>query len=178
VPTDSLRLSRRAALRTAAVVAGLSAVLAGCDDEPHRESGSSEDPGGDSRSVPSTDPEIVAALQAAANQVQQLALRYNAVGQTFPSLRARLATGVKYHASHLARLTELGGLQSPQPGKLPPLPKRSVKALAELAGREQALALAHATAAAKLSGQAARLLASIAASESQLAATLTMKAAT
>jgi hypothetical protein len=178
VPTDSLRLSRRAVLRTAAIATGLSAVLAGCDDEPHRTPGSTEGPGGDSRPVPSTDPEIVAALQAAANQVQQLTLRYNAVGQAFPGLRARLATGVKYHASHLARLTELGGLQSPEPGKLPPLPKRSVKALAELAGREQALAVAHATAAAKLSGQAARLLASIAASESQLAATLTVKAAT
>jgi hypothetical protein len=119
---------------------------------------------------------IVAALQTAATQVQQLALRYSTVSQKFPALRTQLSTGVKYHASHLARLKQIGGLKPAQPGKLPPLPTSSSAALADLAGREQKLSVVHATAAAKLSGQAARVLASIAASESQLAATLSRKA--
>ena len=120
---------------------------------------------------------IVAALQTAATQVQQLALRYSTVSQTFPSLLNQLATGVNYHASHLTRLKQIGALRPAQPGKLPALPTNSAAALADLAGREQKLSVVHATAAAKLSGQAARLLASIAASESQLAATLSRKAA-
>lgn len=120
---------------------------------------------------------IVAALQTAATQVQQLALRYSTVSQKFPALRNQISTGVNCHASHLARLTQIGALKPAQPGKLPPLPTSLAAALADLAGREQKLSVVHATAAAKLSGQAARVLASIAASESQLAVTLSRKAA-
>jgi hypothetical protein len=47
--------------------------------------------------------------------------------------------------------------------------------VADLAAREQKLSVAHATAAVRVSGPAARLLASIAASEAQLAATLARK---
>jgi hypothetical protein len=50
-------------------------------------------------------------------------------------------------------------------------------ALADLAGREQQLSVAHATAAGKVSGEPARLLAMVAAAESQLAASLTKKRA-
>jgi hypothetical protein len=120
---------------------------------------------------------IVAALQTAATQVQQLALRYSTVSQKFPALRNQISTGINYHASHLARLKQIGALKPIKPGKLPPVPTRSAAALADLASREQKLSVVHATAAAKLSGQAARVLASIAASESQLAATLSRKAA-
>jgi hypothetical protein len=178
VPTDPFRLSRRTALRTAALAAG-AAVLSGCDGAPDRTGtpGSTEDPNATQPPPPSSDPVIVAALQTAATQVQQLALRYSTVSQKFPALRNQLSTGVNYHASHLAKLKETGALKPAQPGKLPPLPTSSAAALADLASREQKLSVVHATAAAKLSGQAARLLASIAASESQLAATLSRKAA-
>jgi alkanesulfonate monooxygenase SsuD/methylene tetrahydromethanopterin reductase-like flavin-dependent oxidoreductase (luciferase family) len=180
VPTDPFRLSRRTALRAAALAAGAAAVLAGCDSAPDRSGtpGSTEDPNVTPQPPPpSSDPVIVAALQIAATQVQQLALRYSTVTQKFPALRNQLSTGVNFHASHLAKLKETGALKPAQPGKLPPLPTSSAAALADLASREQKLCVAHATAAAKLSGQAARLLASIAASESQLAATLSRKAA-
>jgi hypothetical protein len=180
VPTDPLRLSRRTALRAAALAASTGAVLAGCQDTPDRTGtpGSTEDPNSTQPPPsPSSDPVIVAALQTAATQVQQLALRYSTVSQKFPALRNQISTGANYHASHLARLKQIGALKPVQPGKLPPLPANSAAALADLAGREQKLSVVHATAAAKLSGQAARVLASIAASESQLAATLSRKAA-
>jgi hypothetical protein len=172
-------LSRRTALCAAALAVGTAAVLTGCQDAPDRTGtpGSTEDPNGTQPPPsPSSDPVIVAALQTAATQVQQLALRYSTVSQKFPALRNQISTGVNYHASHLARLTQIGALKPAQPGKLPPLPTSSAAALADLAGREQKLSVVHATAAAKLSGQAARVLASIAASESQLAVTLSRKA--
>ncbi|HEU4947875.1 MAG TPA: cell division protein FtsK [Kribbella sp.] len=179
MPIDASRLSRRTALRTAALAASAAGLMAGCKDEPDRSGtpGATEDTQGPGQSTPSTDPVIVAALRTAATQVQQLSLRYNTIGQSFPSLRSQLATGVRYHAAHLARLKELGGVKPGQPGKLPPPPKGSASALAELAAREQRLSVAHATAAAKVSGPAARLLASIAASENQLAASLLKKKA-
>ena len=168
-------LSRRTALRTAALAAGSAALLTGCDDEPDRSGtpGATETPGATSQPPPSTDPAIVAALMTAATQVEQLTLRYSTISQAFPTLRNQLATGVKHHASHVARLKEVGGSEPAQPGKLPALPKTATAALADLASREQKLSVAHATAAAKVTGQAARLLAMVAASESQLAATLT-----
>lgn len=176
---DSFRFSRRTALRTAVLAAGASAVVAGCDGATDRSGtpGSTEDPSGTTQPAPSTDPVMVAALQAAATQIQQLARAYSTIAQNLPSLRGQLATGVKHHASHLARLTELGALQPAKLGKPPPLPTGAAAALADLAAREQRLSVAHATAAAKVSGQTARLLASIAASESQLAAILTRKKA-
>jgi hypothetical protein len=179
VPTDPLRLSRRAALRAAALAAGATAVLAGCKNATDQTGtpGSTENPSGTPQSPPpSSDPVIVAVLQTAATQIQQVALRYSRAGQTFPVLRNQLSTAVNFHASHLARLKEIGALKPAQPGKLPPLPTSAAAALADLAGREQKLSVLHATAAAKVSGQAARVLASIAASESQLAATLSRKA--
>jgi hypothetical protein len=181
VPDDPLRLSRRTALRTAALTAGaatvLSTVLTGCDDEPDRPGtrGGAEGPDGTSQPDPSTDPAVVDALTTAAVQIAQLALRYSNVGLAFPAVRSRLSTGVRLHAAHLAKLKEVSGVEPPQPGKLPALPKTSPAAVADLATQEQKLAIAHAVAAAKLSGTPARLLAMVAASESQLAATLTKK---
>ncbi|ADB32001.1 cell divisionftsk/spoiiie [Kribbella flavida DSM 17836] len=180
MPNDARRLSRRTALRTAALVAGAAALASGCDDEPDRSGtpGASTGPDGSVQAPePSADPEVVAALTTAATQIQQLALRYSSTSQTFPALRTRLSSGVRSHAAHVAKLKELGGFEPPQPGKLPPLPKASAAALADLASREQRLSVAHATAAAKLTGPPARLLATIAASESQLAAVLTAKKA-
>jgi hypothetical protein len=178
VPNEPLHLSRRAALTTAALASG-ALVLSGCDDEP----GGSGTPDAAGRSnsgqpaeeTPSTDPVIVAALSTAAAQVTQLSLRYTTMTQKFPALRAQLAAGAKYHAGHLARLKETAGVQAAGAGKLPALPSTSSAALADLAKRERAAAVAHAAAAAKLSGEHARLLAMIAAAETQLAITLTPK---
>lgn len=172
-------LSRRAVLRTAAI-AGSAALVAGCDDEPPGTGTPGASPGADGTSQPpspSTDPAVVAALTAAATQVQQIAQRYSSVSKAFPVLRGRLTLGAKHRATHAARLRQLAGVAAPAPGKLPPLPKTAAAALAELASREQKLSVAHATAAAKLRGEPARVLAMLAASESQLAATLRRKAA-
>ena len=183
MPNDPLRLSRRTALRTAALAAGLAAgtavLVAGCDDEPDRSGtpGATEGPGGANQPAPSTDPAVVTALMTAATQIEQQALRYSSVSQTYPALRAQLSAGVQHHASQVAMLKEVAGAEPAQPGKLPALPKTAATALADLAAREQKLSVTHATAAAKLTGQAARLLAMIAAGESQLAATLTKKKA-
>lgn len=178
MPNEPLRLSRRAALTTAALASG-AVVLTGCDDDP---SGSgtpgaakNPKPGQAAEETPSTDPVIVAALSTAAAQVTQLSLRYAGISQKFPALRTQLAAGAKYHASHLARLKETAGVQPPAAGKLPALPSTSSAALSDLAKRERAAAIAHAAAAAKVSGPAARLLAMIAAAETQLATTLTPK---
>jgi hypothetical protein len=178
MPDAPIHLSRRAALRTVAAVAGAAVLASGCDDDKPATGtpGASEGPDGSEQPpAPSTDPEAVAALTAAATQIEQLALRFSAAGQALPALRGQLALAVQSHAAHVAKLKELGGIEPPQPGKLPPLPKASAAVLADLATREQKLSVAHATAAGKLTGQAARVLAMIAASESQLAATLTPK---
>jgi hypothetical protein len=178
VPNEPLRLSRRAALTTAALVSG-AVVLTGCDDDPSgsgtpgaAKNSKSGQPG---EETPGADPAIVAALSTAAAQVTQLSLRFASVGQKFPALRTQLAAGAKYHALHLARLKETAGVTPPAAAKLPALPSTSAAALTDLAKREKAAAVVHAAAAAKVSGEAARLLAMIAASESQLATTLTPK---
>ena len=124
--------------------------------------------------TPSTDPAIVAALTAAATLSTQLSLRYTALSTKFPALRARLAAGAKYHASHLTRLKAVPGVQAVT-GKAQAVPSTSAAALTDLAEREKAAAVAHAAAAAKVSGEHARLLAMIAAAETQLAITLTPK---
>jgi hypothetical protein len=156
-------------------VAGSATLLTGCDDTKDRSGtpGAGEGTGGTSAPPPSTDPVVVAALTSAATQVAQLSLRYSQVIQAYPKLRSQLAAGVKNHAAQFAELKEVGGFEPPQPGKLPAVPGSSAAAVADLAGREQKLSVGHATAAAKLSGEAARLLAMLAAAESQLAATLT-----
>ncbi|WP_246486227.1 cell division protein FtsK [Kribbella qitaiheensis] len=157
-------------------MAASATLLTGCEDAKDKSGtpGVTEGPGGSTPPAPSTDPVIVAALTAAATQVEQLSLRYSAVSQAFPKLRTQLEIGVKIHAAQSAELKKVGGFEPPQPGKLPALPKDATTALADLAGREQKLSVSHATAAAKVSGEAARLLAMLAAAESQLAATLTV----
>lgn len=156
------------------------AAAAGCDDSPASTGTPGASKGADGKGdknapEPSTDPAVVAALTLAATQVTQLSMRYSSVGQAYPALRAQLAPGVNFHAEHVAKLKEAAGSEPPQAGKLPPLPKGSAAALADLAVREQKASIAHAVAASKLSGAPARLLAMIAASENQLAATLTVK---
>jgi hypothetical protein len=160
-------------------VAGAATLLTGCDDAKDHSGtpGVTEGPGGDTPPPPSTDPVVVAALTMAATQVEQLSLRYSAVSQAFPKLRPLLAAGVKNHAAQVAKLKEVGDFEPLQSGKLPPLPATASAALADLAGREQKLSVAHATAAVKVSGEAACLLAMLAAGESQLAATLSKKKA-
>jgi len=153
--------------------------VTGCDDAPAQTAGTPGASAGPDGSVqppsPSTDPVVVAALTTAATQVVQIAERYGSVSKSYPALRTQLATAIKYRAAHLAKLTEVGGFAAPQPVKPPALPKTAAAALAELMGREQKLSVAHATAATKLTGEPARLLAMLAASESQLAATLVIK---
>lgn len=153
--------------------------MAGCDDAPAQTAGTPGASAGPDGSVesptPSTDPAVVAALTTAAAQVVQIAQRYGSVSKTYPALRTQLTTAMKCRAAHLAKLTEVGGFETPQPVKPPALPKTAAAALAELMGREQKLSVAHATAATKLTGEPARLLAMLAASESQLAATLVVK---
>ncbi|GAB3820164.1 cell division protein FtsK [Kribbella italica] len=174
MPEAPIHLSRRAAL----VVAGAVVLVSGCDDDKPATGTPGASGGPDGTVQPpeaSTDPKVVAALTAAATQIAQLALRVSAAGQALPALRGQLALAFQSHAAHAAKLKELSGTAPPQPGKLPPLPKASAAVLADLAAREQKLSVAHATAAGKLAGPPARVLAMIAASESQLAATLTPK---
>jgi hypothetical protein len=175
-------VARRTTLRAAALTAGTAALLAGCSDDPaepgaggNTQSGGTKGPDGTKQPEASTDPAVVAALSTAAGQVAQAAQRLSAASKTYPALAAQLATAAKYHAQHLAKLNEASGTAPAAVGKLPPLPKGSTAALADLASREQKLSVAHAVAAAKLSGPNARLLAMVAASETQLAASLTVK---
>jgi hypothetical protein len=163
-------------LATAALVPGAVA-LAGCKDDPGAGSGT---PGavngapsaGQSAQTPTVDPAIVAALSTAATQVTQLSQLCASVSRKFPALRGRLAAGIKYHASHLAKLKETAGVAA-NAAKAPTVPATSAAALLALSKQEKATAILHAAAAAKLSGASARLLATIAAAESQLGTTLT-----
>ncbi|MDX6282840.1 MAG: hypothetical protein QOH03_3911 [Kribbellaceae bacterium] len=172
-------VSRRATLRTVALSAGTTALLAGCKDDAGEptaggsKSGSAKGP--DGKPEPSTDPAVVAAMSAAAGQVAQVAQRLTAASKLYPALRTQLTSAAKYHAQHLAKLNEVSGTGPATAAVLPALPKGSEAAMADLAAREQKLSVAHAVAAAKLSGPNARLLAMIAASESQLATSLTVK---
>lgn len=175
-------VTRRATLRAAALSAGTAALLAGCKDDQGKpgggggtQSGGTKGPDGNKEPEPSTDPAVVAAMSTAAGQVAQVAQRLVAAGKRYPALNAQLAIATKYHAQHLAKLNEVSGAAPATVSQLPPLPKGSAAALADLASREQKLSVAHATAAAKLSGPNARLLAMVAASETQLAASLTVK---
>lgn len=172
-------VSRRTTLRTVALSAGTTTLLAGCKDDSREptagdsKSGSTKGP--DGKPEPSTDPAVVAAMSAAAGQVAQVAQRLTAASKLYPALRTQLTTAAKYHAQHLAKLNEVSGTGPATAPPLPALPKGSTAALADLATREQKLSVAHATAAAKLSGPNARLLAMVAAAESQLATSMTVK---
>jgi len=151
------------------------AVLAGCkDDRTGSGTPGSVDPntGKKVEETPTVDPAVVAALSAAAAQVTLLSLRYASTSRKFPALRARLAAGTKYHASHLTKLKETAGVKAATP-KAPAVATSSSAALAQLAAQEKRAAAIHAAAAAKLSGAPARLLAMIAAAEIQLGTSLT-----
>ncbi|HEY4572188.1 MAG TPA: cell division protein FtsK [Kribbella sp.] len=175
VPAE-LRLTRRAVVVTAALLPGAVA-LTGCKDDPGAGSGT---PGavngtrssqGSAGETPTVDAAVVAALSTAATQVTLLSQLYATTSRKFPALRTRLAAGAKYHANHLAKLEETEGVAA-KAVKAPVAPGTSVAALAAIAKQEKAMATAHAAAAAKLSGPPARLLATIAAAEVQLGATL------
>jgi hypothetical protein len=157
---------------TAALVPGAVA-LTGCKDEPAAGAGTPGAVNGkpSTSQGPAVDPAVVAALSGAATLVTQLSQLYATASRKFPVLRARLAAGAKYHASHLAKLKETQGVAA-RAAKAA-VPASSQAALAAIARQEKAAAVAHAAAAAKLSGAPARLLAEIAASETQLASTLT-----
>lgn len=150
------------------------AALAGCRDDP----AASGTPGtkgavngttspGPAAETPTVDPAAVAALSAAATQVTQLSQLYATASRKYPALRARLAAGAKYHATHLAKLKETTGVTA-QPAKATAPAASQAAALSAIAKQEKAAATAHVAAAAKLSGGLARLLAEIAASETQL----------
>jgi hypothetical protein len=179
VPNER-RLTRRRIVATAALVPGAVA-LAGCTDNSAAEAGTPEaaNPtrsGAPAEETPAVDPAVVAALSTAAALVTQLSLQYASVSRKFPTLRTRLAAGAKYHAGHLAKLKETPGVAAAA-AKARAVPSTSSAALAGLAQLEKAAATAHAAAAVKLSGSPARLLAMIAAAETQLGTTLTPKKA-
>ncbi|GAA3087048.1 hypothetical protein GCM10010530_11020 [Kribbella aluminosa] len=162
---------------TAALVPG-AAALTGCKDDPAASgtqgtkgavNGTTTSPG--PAATPTADPAVVAALSAAATQVTQLSQLYATSSRKFPALRAQLAAGAKYHVSHLAKLQETAGVTA-QPAKAAAPPTTQAVALSTIAKQEKAAATAHVAAAATLSGAPARLLAEIAASESQLSSTL------
>ncbi|GAA1553032.1 hypothetical protein GCM10009804_07520 [Kribbella hippodromi] len=155
-------------------------MLAGCKDDPSAGSGGSGNGSGANGTTtspgptgetPTVDPAVVAALSTAATQVTQLSQLYANVSRKFPALRAQLAAGAKYHVSHLAKLKETAGVTAKAAAPLA-VGATSQAALAAIAKQEQATATIHATAAAKLSGAPARLLAELAAAETQLGTTL------
>jgi hypothetical protein len=172
------RLTRRAAVVTAALVPGALA-LTGCKDDAAAGAGtpgavnggpsSSQSP---AEGTPTVDPAVLAALGVAATQVAQLSQLYANVSRKYPALRAQLAAGAKYHASHLGKLKETEGVAA-KAAKAVAVPASSVAALTTLAKQEAVAATTNAAAATKLSGAPARLLAEIAAAQTQLSATLT-----
>lgn len=164
---------------TAALVPA-AAALAGCNDNPATEAGTSgtRSPRGTApaspgvaEETPTVDPAVVAALSAAATQVTQLSQFYASATRKFPALRAALAAGAKYHVSHLAKLKETPGVAAAKAAPVA-VPAKAHTAQFAIAAQEKAAAVAHAAAATKLSGAPARLLAEIAAAETQLAVTL------
>jgi len=149
------RLTRRAAVVTAVLVPGAVA-LTGCKDDAAAGAGtpgavnggpsSSQNPAGE---TPTTDPAVVAALTVAATQVTQLSQLYANVSRKFPALRAQLAAGAKYHASHLVKLKETDGVAA-KAAKAVVVPTSSVAALTTLATREAAAAATNAAAASRV----------------------------
>jgi hypothetical protein len=169
------RPTRRTLVATAALLPG-AVVLTGCKDDSAAQAGtpgavnSTSSSQGPAEETPTVDPATVAALSTAATLVTQLSQLYATASRKFPALRAQLAAGAKYHASHLVKLKETQGVAA-QATKAT-VPASSQAALAAIAKQEKAAAVAHAAAAVKLSGTPARLLAEIAAAETQLSATL------
>lgn len=167
-PVDQALADRRTVLLAAA---GAIVALTGCDDVRSGGSTPSGSAGASGSPTPSHDPAVVAAAGAAAGQLQQMVAQYTAVARRHPSLKTQLATAQAHRAGQLARLRRMGA-PAPRPVKLAAKPPAQPKlALRDLASREQKLSVAHATAASALSGEAARVLASIAAAEAQLATT-------
>jgi hypothetical protein len=176
VPIEPRSVSRRSLLVSAALVPG-AVTLAGCKDDPAGSTPGAVNPSSSDRraqETPTVDPAVVAALSTAATQVTRLSLAFAGAARKFPALRTQLAAGAKYHASHLAKLKETAGVAATA-GQAPAVAATSSAALLNLANHEKAAAVAHAAAAAKMSGSPARLLAMIAAAETQLATTLTPK---
>jgi len=158
--------------------AGLVATLSGCEDTPSGTgpSGSPVKPGKSAAGTPPRDPAELAALRSAATSLQQLGSRYDAMLRKHSALRPKLSGARALHTQHLARLKTLGGVPAPVKTPAKAVPAKSAAAVSELVGTEQRLAVAHATAASARSGPAARLLASIAASQTQIAVTLGRRA--
>ncbi|MET7282377.1 cell division protein FtsK [Kribbella sp. NPDC005582] len=169
MPNEPLRLSRRVALLTSGAL-----LLAGCKDDQAGGPGAVDPGSGKTKSqdAPTVDPAVVAALSTAAGLVSSLTTQYAAVGAKFPALKPKLAAAAKFHAGHLAKLQETAGVTAPKAAKPSAVPANSAAALTALATQEKAASVAHAAAAAKISGPPARLLAMIAASEVQLGSTL------
>ncbi|MFC0629291.1 cell division protein FtsK [Kribbella deserti] len=168
-------LSRRTALGGAALAAGTALLVAACDDSPEPPGGGQ--PGGKGRNQPTTaalDPAVAAAVSTITGHLTQLSARYAAVIKRHPALASKLAFATKNHATQLAKLKAMNApapsaTTAPKPPGIPATPAAAIK---DLATREQALAVAHATTAAGLTGEPARLIASIAAGETQLALAL------
>jgi hypothetical protein len=150
-------------------------VVTGCEDTSPRGKSSGGSSHG-AQTTPTRDPADVAALRTAAGNLQHLVARYDAVIRSHPPIRARLAGPRKLHTAHLTRLRSLGAVPTSGKPTAKAVPAQAV-ALAEIASTEQRLSIVHATAAAQRSGETARLLAMIAASQTQIAAALGRNAA-
>lgn len=179
-PSPPAALTRRAAL--AALAAGGTSLVAGCtfgDDRPRRGRR------GRRRAAQEVDqdPDIAVAALALAHEESVLDALV-ATDSRHPRLAGRLAAAIEAHRAHIALLAEAvpegkappepGALSSPEPADEPfQVPAKPRAALTRLAVLEQELSVAdkrHAFTA--QSGSFARLLASMAASASQHAATL------
>ncbi|HJR40160.1 MAG TPA: cell division protein FtsK [Nocardioidaceae bacterium] len=179
-PSSPAALTRRAAL--AALAAGSTSLVAGCtfgDDRPRRGRR------GRRRAAQEVDedPDIAVAALALAHE-QAVLDALVATDSRHPRLAGRLAAAIVAHRAHIALLAdavpdgktppEPGALSSPEPADEPfRVPAKPRAALTRLAVLEQELSVAdkrHAFTA--QSGSFARLLASMAASASQHAATL------
>ena len=164
---------------TAALVPGAVA-LAGCKDDPAAwgtpgaVNGTSSKSRGPGRGDADGRPRGRRGAQYGGDPGDSIVPRFATLSRKFPALRAQLAAGAKYHVSHLAKLKETQGVAA-KAAKAPAVPTSSAAALAALAQQEKLAATAHAAAAAKLSGAPARLLAMIAAAETQLGSTLAPK---
>jgi hypothetical protein len=172
--TDAGRTDRRGALRLLFAVP-LAGLLGACDPGRHAASASGA-PG----AAPATPPpprsadDLIRDASIAASR--QLTARYALVERHFPALRGQLAPPRAAHARQIAVLE--AGYQTPPPAsraaKSAPVtaPTSASAALPWLSAAESATSASRAPHIAAASGDLARLLASIAASEAAIAASL------
>jgi hypothetical protein len=155
-------LTRRTALLTGS--GSLAVVLTGCRSEPGSAPVAAGGPS--ATSTPDPDEELVRRARDGESQLRRDALR---TARRHPGLRAVLRRTADVHATHTDLLRESIDLAGADP-VVRPVPRDPRAAARGLAGRERALADAHARAAVDArSGPLARVLAGMAAAADQQA---------